>query len=140
MPSKVYPKALELLNAGTLNWGSDTIRIALVNASATYSRTHGFLSAAISTNELSGGSYARQTLGTKTSADNGTDKWIFDAADATFTAVAGGQTAGAAIVYKFITNDAASPVLAFVDGVDVVANGGDITVQFASTGILYISY
>ncbi len=139
MASKVYPKALELLNAGTLLWTSDTIRVMLVNASATYNRTHDFVND-LTANELSGGSYARQTLGSKTSADNGTDKWIFDAADAIFTAVAGGQTAGAAIVYKFITNDAASPILAFVDGVDVVANGGDITVQFAATGIFYISY
>ncbi|MBD1871968.1 hypothetical protein H6F75_00590 [Nodosilinea sp. FACHB-131] len=139
MASKVYPKAIELLNAGTLNWTADTIRILLVNASGSYNRTHGFVSAVVA-NELSGGSYARQTLGTKTSADNGTDKWIFDAADVTFTAVAGGQTAAAAIVYKFITNDAASPVLAFLDGVDVVANGGDITVQFAATGVFNLAY
>ena len=139
MASKVYPKALELLNAGTLNWGSDTIRILLVNASSTYNRTHDFVDDIVA-NELSGGSYARQALASKTSTDNGTDKWIFDAADPVFSSVASGQTAAAAIVFKFITNDAASPLLAFIDGVDVVANGGDITVQFASTGIFYLSY
>ena len=139
MASKVYPKALELLNAGTLSWTSDTIRILLVSNSATYNRTHDFVNDVVA-NELSGGSYARQTLAGKTSADNGTDKWIFDATDPTFTAVAGSQTVGAAIVYKFITNDAASPVLAFLDGSDIATNGGDVTVTFAATGVFHITY
>ena len=139
MASKVYPKALELLNAGTLAWTSDTIRILLVSNSATYNRAHDFVND-IAANELSGGSYARQTLGTKTSADNGTDKWVFDAGDPTFTAVAASQTVGAAIVYKFITDDASSPLLAFLDGVDISTNGGDVTVTFAATGVFHITY
>jgi len=137
MASKVYPKAIELLNAGTLLWTSDTIRVMLVNASATYNRTHAFVSSVVA-NELTGA--ARQTLSGKTSADNGTDRWLFDANDPTFTAVTTGQAVGAAIVYKFSTNDAGSPLLAFIDGADLPTNGSDVTVSLPATGVFYISY
>lgn len=139
MASKVYPKALELLNAGTLSWTTDTIRVLLVSSAESYSRADDFVND-VSANELSGGSYARQTLASKTSADNGTDKWIFDAADPVFSAVAGSQTVGAAIVYKEVTNDTDSPLLAFIDGTDLATNGSDVTVAFAATGVFYIGY
>jgi hypothetical protein len=57
----------------------------------------------------------------------------FDAADATFTAVAisGVKTVGGLIVYKFVTNDAGSTPIGYIDGFTAVTpNGGDITVQF----------
>ncbi len=137
MASKVYPKALELLNAGTLTWTSDTIKIMLVDDTAAYNRAHDFVNDVVA-DELSGAT--RQTLGTKTSADNGTDKWVFDAADPTFPSVTGSQTLGAAIVYKEITDDASSPLLAFVDGTDISTTGQNVDVVFGSDGVFHIGY
>jgi hypothetical protein len=139
MASLIYPKLIELLNAGTLDWSSDTIRIMLLDDTATYNRAHDFVDDIVA-DELSGGSYARQTLGTKTSADNGTTRWNWDAADPVFTAVAGSQTVGSAVVYKFITDDASSPLLAYLDGTNIATNGGDVTVTFPANGIFSIIY
>lgn len=57
----------------------------------------------------------------------------FDAVDAVFTAVAvsGTKTVAGLIVYKFVTNDAGSTPILYVDGFSaVLPNGGDLTVQF----------
>src|SRR4029077_1016080 len=53
--------------------------------------------------------------------------------DPTFTAVAvsGTKTVGGLIIYKFVTNDAGSTPICFIDGFTaVVPNGGEITVNF----------
>jgi hypothetical protein len=75
-----------------------------------------------------------QTLGSLTIVTNSLVV-AFDAADATFTAVAvsGVKTVGGLIVYKFVTNDAGSTPILYVDGFSaVLPNGGDLTVQWDS--------
>lgn len=123
MASAHYNLGLEKFTAGSINLSSDTIRVRLVRTSAyTFSQAHEFMSsapAAIVTDV---------TLGTK-ALSGGT----FDAADAVFTAVPSGAAIDALIIFKFVTNDAASPVLAYIDGFSVTPNGGDITIQWQGT-------
>ena len=68
------------------------------------------------------------TLGTKVLADG-----TFDAADAVWSAVGAGAAIDCLIIYKFVTNDAGSTPLAYIDGFSVVPNGGDITAVWQST-------
>lgn len=110
-----------MMNAG-VNLGSDTIKVRLIRTSGyTFSQAHDFMddvTAAIGTDV---------TLGSKT-----TTVGVFDAADAVFTAVSAGAAIDACVIYKFVTNDAASLPLVYLDGFSVVPNGGDITLVWAS--------
>lgn len=121
-----------LTTAGTITWASDTIKARLVASSATIDKDDTTMTpyTAIGTD---------QTLGSKTKTkDTGNDRIVFDAADAVFTAVAGGSTVGTVAIFKFVTNDAGSTPIAVLDITDTATNGGDITIQFASTGIFYL--
>ena len=137
MASRIYPKLYELFNAGTLSWTGDTIQALLVNASASYDRTHDFVND-VTANELSDAT--RITLASKTAADNGTDRWIWDAGDLTFAAQTASQTVEACIIYKFITDDASSPALVYVDGTNITTNGSNVIVTFAAGGVFDITY
>ena len=64
-----------------------------------------------------------------------TDKAYIDAADPTWTAINAGTIAWA-VVFKEITNDASSPLIACVDVADIATNGGDVTIQWDATGIV----
>lgn len=58
---------------------------------------------------------------------------VVDAGDPTYTGVAadGTKTVGALVMFKFVTNDAGSFPLAYIDGfTPTLPNGGNITVQF----------
>jgi hypothetical protein len=73
------------------------------------------------------------TLGTKACVGG-----TFDAADSLWTAVAGGAAIDQLIVYKFVTNDAGSTPIAFINGFSVTPNGGDITAVWqASTPFIF---
>jgi hypothetical protein len=48
------------------------------------------------------------------------------------TPVAGGSTIGGFVVYKYVTNDAGSTPILFIDTTDTATNGGDIVLQFDS--------
>lgn len=127
MASAHYDLGLHKFTSGGINLGTgsggDVIRVRLVRSSAyTFSQAHEFMSsapAAIATDV---------TLGSK-ALSGGT----FDAADAVFTAVPAGAAIDALIIFKFVTNDAASPVIAYIDGFSVTPNGGDITIQWQGT-------
>jgi hypothetical protein len=124
---------LSVETGGTqIDWSADTIKARLVASSATVGKDDTSLTpyTAIGTD---------QTLGSKTFTENTTDdRIVYDAADPTWTAVAGGSTVGYVVIFKFVTNDAGSTPIAVIDVTDTATNGGDITVQFASTGIFYL--
>lgn len=119
MASGPYLAGLEGL-LSSINLSSDTIKIAAVSTSYTFANSETSMTTA-------GGTRigTDQTLGSKT-ITNG----VFDAADATWTAVAGGSTIGGFVVYKFVTNDAGSTPILFIDTTDTATNGGDIVLQF----------
>lgn len=88
--------------------------------------------------------YARQSLaGLALFEDDGNDFAGLDANDVTFTALGAGATIGGALLYRYsssspttaaaTTGDSGQDVIAFYDLTDTPTNGGDITVQWAST-------
>lgn len=123
MASALYPKFKEALLSGSINMTSDTIKVILIDtADYTYSSSHQYYSEVASAARVG----TAQTLGSKT-VTNG----IFDAADATFTAVTGDGTE-AVIIYKEGGTEATSPLIAYIEG-SVTPNGGDITIQWDNT-------
>jgi hypothetical protein len=133
-----YPKGLNLALSGGLNFASDTIRALAVNASHTYNLDHDFVND-VTANEISGGSYARLTLSSTavntTTIDSTNRRVAIDAADLTFATPSSG-TLAFVIIYKFITDDASSPLICQVDNANVTMDGNNVTVQFSANGIV----
>lgn len=146
MASAAYNKGKFLLLNGSINLTSDTIKVMLVSSAYTFNADHNFVSD-VSANEISVTNYTggfggggRQTVGTKTFTEDDTNDWAyFDAADNVWTALGAGATIGGAILIKEITNDAASPLIAFLDLTDTATNGGDITIAWNSGGLIRLS-
>lgn len=142
MASRLYNNALELFANADLDWVNDDIRCLLTTSSYTPNQdTHAFVSSV--TNELSGGNYVRKTLaGKATTQDDANDRAELSADNVTWTAL--GAAAGTplyAVIYKFITNDAASPLIGWVELTSPPApNGGDYTVKWnngSSSGTIF---
>lgn len=108
---QVYPTNADQFS----DWqtASSGVYKALLLKSGTFNRDHQFVADLVpGTNEVSVAGYARINLGSRTRAYNATlDQVEFAAADPDFGALTTGQSALAIVVYKFITNDAASLVL-----------------------------
>lgn len=123
---------LSVATAGTqITWATDTIKARLVASSFTPTKDDTSMTGytAIGTD---------QTLASKTFTEDTTnDRIVYDAADPTWTAVAGGSTVGWVAIFKFVTNDAGSTPIAIIDVTDTATNGGDITVTFSTDGIFY---
>lgn len=121
MASALYPKFKEsmLSQNPSVDLDTDTIKVALVDTGTyTYSTAHQYYSS------VSGVVGTPQTLGSKSVTDG-----VFDAADVTFTAVSGASVE-ALVVYKDTGSAATSPLIAYIDGISVTPNGGDITVAW----------
>jgi hypothetical protein len=132
MPSFVTNEGAESLLDGSINWGSDTIRARLVDSAVTPTKD---------TTAMTGmtGIGTDQTLGSKTrTKDTANDRIVYDAADPTWTAVAGGSTVGWVIVYKFDTDDAGSTPIFVIDVTNLPTNGSDIAWPISSDGIGYL--
>lgn len=112
---------------GTIDLSGDTIKAALVSSAYTPNlATDQFYNPAINGSIIG----TDQTLGSKT-ITNG----VFDAADATWTAVAGGSTVKYVAIYKDTGTPTTSPLILLIDtttGVTlpISTNGGDITMQW----------
>lgn len=131
MANALYPLWKEQLLQFTANnnLSTGTVKVALIDTGTyTYSAAHQYWSSA------SAGSVGTpQTLGTKTYTNG-----VFDAADATFTAVTG-NSVEALIIYIDTGTPSTSPLVAYIDtgvtGLPVTPNGGDISVAWNASGI-----
>ena len=122
MANALYGKGKEKLLAGSINFGSDTIKAALVSSAYSPSLSTDEFLTAISADVLN----TAQTLASKT-----TTLGVVDAADVTFTAVSSGATAKAVVPYKDTGVASTSPLLAYIDtitGFPLATNGGDILI------------
>lgn len=130
MANRMYTLGKKAFLDGGINMGSDTIKICLVD-SAVYTpntATDQFLS----TVTAGGAVIATATLGSKT-----TTGAVFDAADATFTAVSG-AVSEYLVIYKDTGAAGTSPLIALFDtasGLPVTPNSGDIVIVFNASGI-----
>lgn len=123
--------ALDLLS-NVIVWATDTIKVRLVASSFTPNRDDTSMTGYT-------GIGTDQTLGSKTRTEDTTnDRIVYDAADSTWTAVAGGSTIGWLAIYQFVTNDAGSVPIAIIDVTDLPTNGGDVTAPYAATGLFYL--
>lgn len=120
MANTLYDIGRQTFLSGGINWGSDTIKVALIDTGTyTFSQAHDFF------NDVTGQVSTSQTLAGK-SATNG----VADATDVTFTAVTG-ATVEALIIYKDTGVTSTSNLIAYIDtatGLPVTPNGGDITI------------
>lgn len=131
MASVVYNSAKQAIGDGYIAFDSlsQTYRILLVNATYTPDvDTHIYVSSVVSA-ELSGTGYVRKDVVGRASTLDLANNWCNFVGDSiTWTSINAG-TACYAILYKFITNDADSMLIACIDFPDTVTNGGDFTIK-----------
>jgi len=123
MANALYGKGRDKFLNGSINWGSDTIKAALVDTGVYTVQidTHEFLS------DLSGVVGTAISLNSKSSALG-----VADAADTTFSSVSG-NTVEAIVLYKDTKNPTTNPLIAYIDtatGLPFTPNGGDVTVAW----------
>jgi hypothetical protein len=117
----LYDKGREGFLDGSIDWDTDTIKCILLSAGYVANlATHQFLSDVAAGSRVGTG----QTLGSKTVTAG-----VADAADVTFTAVSGAAVT-AILLWKDTGTEATSRLVAYVDGVGVTPNGGNITVTW----------
>lgn len=130
MANAIYPKWKEAVMQASSNSSlGGTVKVVLVDTGTyTYSSSHEFLSS------LSGTGGTAQTLGSKAYSAG-----VFDAADVTFSAVAGTVTYEALVIYIDTGSSATSRLVAYIDtgvtGMPITSNGGDINVSWNASGI-----
>lgn len=129
MASGVYNRGKYNLSNGVADFGADTILVALVTSSYTPSEAHNVV--ADLTNELSGGSYARGTLATKTVTENDSTNRIEFKADAQVFALLGaaaGTPKYAILIDDTLAND---PLICWIDlGSAPTPDGTDYTIYW----------
>lgn len=121
MTNALYAKGKEKMLSGAINFVTDTIKVILVkNTYPQNLATDEFLTD-VSAYRLN----TDQTLGSKSVAAG-----VFDAGDATWTAVTAGDTSEGVVIYMDTGVAGTSPLLAYIDsitGFPLATNGGDIT-------------
>lgn len=126
MANALYSKGKEKILSAAINFPSDTIKVALVkNTYPQNLATDEFLT---SISAYVVGTPA--TLTTKSVAAG-----VFDAADATFPAVASGDTLEGVVIYKDTGVAGTSALIAYVDtitGFPLATNGSDLTIQWSN--------
>jgi hypothetical protein len=125
----VYNRGKFIIGDSSLSWTADTVRTLLVDATYVYDADDNFVSDI--SGELNDASYARVTLGNKSVTEDDTnDLASLDADPADYGALTNETPAGI-VVFKFVTNDADSPLISFSNaGFGAVANGAGYVVRW----------
>jgi|SRR5689334_14280649 len=131
MSNAIFPKTKEAALQGNLNLSTGTVKAALVSSSYTYNSAHDFYDD-VSATVLG----TPQTISSKTFTNG-----VFDGTDVTFTAVTGGSTAKAVILYIDTGTASTSRLITYLDGLTnlpLSTNGGDVVITWDATGIFTI--
>jgi hypothetical protein len=143
----VYNRGKYLITSGGVVWGTTDVRALLIKTTdngtlpssawdVDLNTVDGLLTVS-NIDELTGTGYVRKTMAgfTVTEDDTGNQS-IMDANDITWTAIDAG-TARAIVVYKYNASDASAELISIHDtNFPKVTNGGDLTVQWPSTGVI----
>lgn len=124
MSNALYAKGKEKFLSAAIALLTDTIKVALVKNTYPQDLAADEFYTSISAYVLG----TPQTLGSKSITAG-----VFDAGDATFTAVTAGDTCEGVVIYKDTTVAGTSPLLAYIDtitGFPLATNGGDIVIQW----------
>jgi hypothetical protein len=131
MADAIYPKYKQALLDGDTNIdiNDGTVKVAL--STAAYNSAHDFYD-----------DVSASTVGTpQTIANTTVTNGLFDGDNVTYTAVAGGSTVTALIIYIDTGSAATSRLVAFIDtvsGFPLSTNGGDVTVAWNASGIFQL--
>lgn len=135
---------LKILNRN-IDWVSDTIKVIILKATYTPSKDHVFVSDLTpGTNEVGSTGYTggfagagRKAIASKTIAlDSANHRVVLDAADpSAWTGISGADAWAYAALWKPVTSDADSPLIALCDPSDLVLNGSDVNLVFNASGI-----
>ncbi len=143
MAAFVYTPAKTKLLNGDLDFVVQDMRVLLVSDASTADTEEDseFVASVTSLDEVVATGYARVALTTKAvNEDLANDRAEFDADDAAFGALGNGSNdvISAVVLFRFVTNDADSPIVAHIDtgGFPKTTNGGTFTVAWNAEGIL----
>jgi hypothetical protein len=148
MADFVYEKSLDEYMKGTLDLDAagDDIRAGIAMSSTTLDTETEieFVGSATTLDRHDGANYPAQDgqlAGEAVAEDLPNSRAEFDATDHEFTALGVGTRVVAGVfIYKFVTNDAASPLLIWIDTPTFPEpNGGNWTLQWDPQGILQLS-
>lgn len=145
MANFVYTHAKHLIATGALNLDTADLRALLVMSNTTTDTEEDktTISGFTTLDEYNGSAYARKTLGASTvTEDTGNNRSEVDVADFAWSALgAGTRSAQAMVVFAFVTNDADSVPIAFIDtgGFPFAGNGGDVNVTVNAEGLLQVT-
>lgn len=125
MASAVFPVAKGILagvGATRLDFDTDVLHVrAFTTADYTYDGTD------VTMADVGAGTYsAKDATVTIQSITGG----VVHAANTTLTAVPASGAITKLVLFKFVTNDAGSTPICYIDGVSVTPNGGDITIKW----------
>lgn len=133
MASAWYQEGLHGLMNKEIDLDTDTIKVrAVADEDYTFSQAHTSMSSVTA--------YASSTDPTLASVDISTTKGTLDAADLapafSSLAIDGTKDIDALVVYHFVTNDAGSTPLVYIDlSAATTPNGGDINITWNGSGI-----
>lgn len=145
MANFAYTPAKAKIAKGEIDFVNDDIRVLLVmtNTTADTEQDKEFIGDLTTLDEFDGANYARKALGSQAvNQDDPNNRAEFDAADVTWTALgAGTRQAQGAVLYKFVTNDADSPLIGWIDtgGFPFTGNGADVVAIWNAEGILQVT-
>ena len=138
--AKVYGLAMKSMLNKEVDWDSDTIKVVLCTSSYTPNQdTHQYASSL--TNELSGGSYSRQTITSPTVAyDGSTNILKLSCANVTFSAITASAVRYAIFVDTQTGSDSTSPLICYMDfEADQTLTAQDLTLVIPSTGVVTLT-
>jgi|SRR5688572_3980037 len=141
--SFVYTPAKTKLLNGALNFATQDMRIMLVmtNTTADTDQDAEFIASITTLDQMDGANYTAGGVALASEAvneDAANNRAEFDAADTVFANLgAGTRNVAGIVLYRFVTNNADSPVIAYIDsGFPYTANGATLTIQWNAEGIL----
>lgn len=128
MASGWWPKGAEAVLNKEIDWNSDTIKVALLASSYSYSAAHDFYD-----------DIAASVVGTPQTLSGVTIAGgVVDATDALFAGLTGGEV-GALAIYKDTGVAGTSPLLLHLDdyaGLPFTPDGSDLPIVWPAAGIL----
>lgn len=135
MSTLIYNQGLDLMQ----DWTTGTYKFLLLKSSAAaFDRDMDFVADVVASSaEISASGYARDTVTTPTRTVSDVDNCTYyDCDDPDFGSIAAGQTVGRMVLFKFITNDASSLLIADFDLTDTPTDGNPFTVVLNPSGVM----
>lgn len=136
MPTTVYNAGLDELR----NFASVTFEALLLNDAGYVPDPDDVFVADLTpaANEIAGAGYSRQALAGKSrTVDNALDRITYDCGDFDFGNIAAGENVTGMVVYRFVTNDADSILIAHYPLGTIATTGLAFPVLVSAAGLLY---